>query len=424
MLDIKYIRQFPEKIKKAVSAKNLDLDVGRLLEVDRQRVRLKTRLQDLQSQKNRNSKQFKEASTVEERQKMMEQGRQYARQIQEHQNHLKKSEREFHSLMLRVPAPASEEAPVGPDATFNQVVKTQGSPPGGDSLRSHTELLTQNGWADFLRLAQVCGSRSYGLKGKVVLLEEALLNWAARFLMRKGFELMSVPSFADHRAFEGSGHFPESEEDVYFIEKDRVYLTGTSEVILNSLYRGESLKESRLPLLLAGLSTCFRREAGSSGKDVRGLLRVHQFRKLEQFVVCRDSEEESLKWHRFLLQNAEEILQAFELPYRVVVNSTGDMGAGKYLMHDIECYLPSLSRYVETHSCSSMLQWQARRTGLRYRGEDKKMHYPHTLNNTAVAVPRLLAVFLENHQKPDGSIRIPGVLQEELKTDTLQAEKI
>ena len=423
MLDIKYIRQFPEKIKKAVRVKNTGLDVERLLEVDRQRVGLKARVQDLQSQKNKNSKQFKGATSQEEKQTIMEQGRELARLIQEHQNHLKKSEGEFQSLMLRVPTPPSEEAPVGPDATFNRVVKTCGTPPKGDSLKSHTELLSQNGWADFLRLAQVCGSRSYGLKGQMVLLEEALLSWAARFLMGRGFELMSVPGFADRRAFVGSGHFPESEEDVYFIEKDNVYLTGTSEVILNSLYRQEVLKENHLPLLMAGLSTCFRREAGSAGRDVRGLLRVHQFRKLEQFVVCRDSEGESLKWHRFLLQNAEDILQAFELPYRVVMNSTGDMGAGKYLMHDIECWLPSLNRYVETHSCSSMLDWQSRRTGLRYRGGDEKMHYPHTLNNTAVAVPRLLAVFLENHQTPDGSIRIPKPLQGELKADTLQAKR-
>jgi len=170
---------------------------------------------------------------------------------------------------------------------------------------------------------------------------------------------------------------------------------------------------------MAGVSSCFRREAGSAGKDVRGLLRVHQFTKLEQFVICESDLNQTHYWHNFLLNTSEEILQAFQIPYRIVSVSTGDMGAGKYQMHDIECWLPSLKKYVETHSCSSLLNWQARRTQLRYRDNNKKVHYCHTLNNTAVAVPRLLAVFLENHQTDKGLVRIPPVLQPLLGTQLL-----
>ena len=280
-------------------------------------------------------------------------------------------------------------------------------------------MLTQNNWADFHRVAQVCGSRSYCLKNEAVLLEWALLRYGIEHLKQKGFEIFSLPNFGDRSSFIGSGHFPEGADQVYYIEKDNVYLTGTSEVILNSLHRGEILPFKKLPLLMAGLGPCFRREAGSAGKDVRGLLRVHQFVKLEQYVVCENNQEQTEHWHAFLLKTAEEIVQALDLPYRVVMVSTGDMGAGKYKMHDLECWLPSLNKYVETHSCSSLLDWQARRTNLRYRDQNDKPHFCHTLNNTALALPRLLAVFFEIHQQKDGSIFIPPALKPYLNVDYL-----
>jgi len=275
----------------------------------------------------------------------------------------------------------------------------------------HVELLQKNGWFELERIAKVAGSRSYALRGAAVLLEQSILRFALDAMVERNFVPMSVPSFASEAAFVGTGHFPTGREQVYRIELDDVYLAGTSEVTLNSLHAGEILSEAELPFLYAGMSSCFRREAGSAGKDVRGLIRVHQFYKVEQFVICKNDDAESEKWHRALLTTSEQILQDLEIPYRVVECCTGDMGLGKYRMFDVESWVPSEGKYRETHSCSSLHDWQARRTDLRYRDQSGKVRFCHTLNNTAAATPRLLVPFLENHQQSDGSIRLPAKLR-------------
>lgn len=424
MLDIKYIRRYPEVIKKAIQVKNIDLDLDELLQIDKDLVEKNQVLQELQRQKNENAQKFKSVRSDTDKEKIVQSGRDIARQINELQSEVSKAQARFHSLMLQVPNIPSEDSPVGKDSDSNKVVKTVGKRPKGNHLKSHLDLLIQNNWVDFQRIAQVSGSRSYCLKNEAVLLEQALIQWSIQYIISKKFEIFSLPNFGDHLSFVGSGHFPEGKEQVYFIEKDKIYLTGTSEVILNNLYRGEILSVENLPLLMAGLSPCFRREAGSAGRDVKGLLRVHQFVKLEQYVICENTKEQADHWHAFLLQNAEEILQALELPYQVVMVSTGDMGAGKYKMHDIECWLPSLGKYVETHSCSSLLDWQARRTDLRYRDKNRQVHYCYTLNNTAIALPRLLAVFLENHQREDGSVYVPQALRTYINTSRLRRDYI
>ena len=421
MLDIKYIRSQVEKVKQAIQVKNIDLDLNELLKLDEELKIEKQKLQELQRKKNENAQKFKHVKSREEKEHITQVGRDISHQISELQSKVSKKQNRFTVLMLQVPNIPSEDSPVGADTSANKVIKTVGKP--SPCLKDHLDLMIQNDWADFQRIAQVSGSRSYCLKNEAVFLEQALLQWCTQYLVKKGFGIFSLPNFGDRSSFVGSGHFPEGEEQVYFIEKDNVYLTGTSEVILNSLYRNEILPIKKLPLLMAGLSPCFRREAGSAGKDVRGLLRVHQFMKLEQYIICGNNKEEAERWHSFLLQNSEEILQALEIPYQVVMVSTGDMGAGKYKMHDIECWLPSLNKYVETHSCSSLLDWQARRTNLRYRDEEEKVHYCYTLNNTAIALPRLLAVFLENHQKEDGSVYIPSALSSYLNTSSLKPDK-
>ncbi len=411
MLDIKYIRLHPDKVKRAVELKNIDLDLDELIRLDKKLTGMNQKLQDLQRQKNENAGKFKNADSDEEKQKIAKIGRDIASQISRLQSELEGCKARFSSLMLQVPNIPSEDSPIGKDESAGKVIKTFGAKPTGQNLKGHVELLTQNNWADFKRIAGVAGSRSYCLKNKALFLEQAIIQFSLKFLAKKGFELFSLPNFGDRACFVASGHFPEGKEQVYYMEKDKIFLTGTSEVILNSLYKNEILPIKKLPFLMGGLSPCFRREAGSAGRDVRGLLRVHQFIKLEQYVICENSKEQSHILHNFLLQTAEEILQALELPYQVVAISTGDMGAGKYKMHDIECWLASLNKYVETHSCSSLLDWQARRTNLRYKDEKGKIHYCHTLNNTAVALPRLLAVFVEHHQRPDGSLNIPPALR-------------
>ena len=423
MLDIKYIRQFSDQVKQAIQDKNIDLNLDQLLSIDKELVELKQQLQEFNRLKNENAQKFKTLKEDKQKHKAVQEGREISSKIQEAQSEVQKKQDQFETLMLQVPNIPSKDSPVGPDDSFNKVLRENGEIKTIKNFKSHYDLLSQNNWADFHHIAQIAGSRSYCLKNQMVFLEQALIQLGLHYLQKKDFELMSLPNFGNRKAFIGSGHFPEGEEDVYYIEKDKQYLTGTAEVVLNSFYQGENLSENQLPLRLAGLSPCFRREAGSAGRDVRGLLRVHQFLKLEQYVICANDKEQTHYWYDFLLKTSEEILQALELPYRVVAISTGDMGAGKYQQHDIECWLPSLKKYVETHSCSSLSDWQARRTGLRYRDQDKKMQYCHTLNNTALALPRLLAVFVEHHQTPTGAVQIPSALRPYLSNTSLLEPK-
>jgi seryl-tRNA synthetase len=222
---------------------------------------------------------------------------------------------------------------------------------------------------------------------------------------------MTVPALARPQAFVATGHFPGHEEEAYHIPADDLYLAGTGEIALTSLHSGEVIEADALPILYAGYSPCFRREAGSAGRDVRGLLRVHQFYKLEQYVICEDDDAVSAEWHARLLANAEMLLRELEIPYQVIETSTGDMGLGKFRMNDIESWVPSLGKYRETHSCSTLHDWQARRANLRWRDEERKVRFTHTLNNTALASPRIFAPLLENHQTEDGRVRLPVVLQ-------------
>ena len=209
----------------------------------------------------------------------------------------------------------------------------------------------------------------------------------------------------------GTGMFPAHREEIYAIPADDLYLAGTAEVALVGFHGDEILDHKRLPIRYAGISPCFRREAGSAGRDVRGLLRVHQFEKVEQFVICAADDEESDRWHAELLGTAEQLLQAFGLAYEVVECATGDMGAGKYRMNDINTWMPSLGAYRETHSCSSLHDWQARRANVRYRDSEGTVRFTYTLNNTAVATPRILAALVENFQTHDARVRVPAVLR-------------
>ena len=320
---------------------------------------------------------------------------------------------ELDALLLRVPNIPWDGAPVGPDESFNIVVRQEGTIPSFDfEPLDHVALIEKNDWADLARITQVAGSRTYCLKGRLALLEQALMFWAQKRLAADGFTLMTVPALARPQAFVATGHFPGHEEEAYHIPADELYLAGTGEIALTSLHSGEIVEADKLPILYAGYSPCFRREAGSAGRDVRGLLRVHQFYKLEQYVICRDDAEESAKWHQRLLANAEAMLQALEIPYQVIETSTGDMGIGKFRMNDIESWVPSLGKYRETHSCSTLHDWQARRANLRWRDEERKVRFAHTLNNTALASPRILVPLLENHQTADGRVRLPEALHE------------
>jgi seryl-tRNA synthetase len=412
MLSLQFIRDNPDAVRKAAEAKNAPLDLDRLLAVDAEVRGLKTRIDELRRQRNEISAAFKTADPAE-RPALGTRAKAFGAEAAEAEAALAERSAELEVLMLRVPNIPWEGAPVGPDESFNTVVRTEGEPPSFDfEPRDHVALVEMNDWADLSRITQVSGSRMYALKGRLALLEQALMFWAQQIIAADGFTLMTVPALAKPQAFVGTGHFPGHEEEAYAIEKDGLYLAGTGEIALTGLHSGEILDAAQLPVLYAGYSPCFRREAGSAGRDVRGLLRVHQFYKLEQYVICEDDPEESARWHERLLANAERLLKGLEIPYQVVETSTGDMGLGKFRMNDIESWVPSLGKYRETHSCSTLHDWQARRANLRWRDGERRVRFVHTLNNTALASPRILVPLLENHQQADGRVRLPAALRE------------
>ena len=410
MLSLSFIRERPDLVRKAAADKNAPLDVDALLALDAEVRSLKTRVDDLRRRRNEISAGFKTAGAAE-RPALGAQAKALGAESAEVERALGEKQVALDALMLRLPNIPWEGAPVGPDESANTVLRTEGDPPHFDfEPRDHVALVEMNDWADLARITQVSGSRTYCLKGRLALLEQALMFWAQRKLADEGFTLMTVPALARPQAFVGTGHFPGHEEEAYHLPADDLYLAGTGEIALTGLHSGEILEADKLPILYAGYSPCFRREAGSAGRDVRGLLRVHQFYKLEQYVICRDDPEESATWHARLLAIAEELLRALEIPYQVVETSTGDMGLGKFRMNDIESWIPSLGKYRETHSCSTLHDWQARRANLRWRDGERKVRFVHTLNNTALASPRILVPLLENHQCEDGRVRLPEAL--------------
>ena len=412
MIDGKFLKNYPDKIRWAIEVKGEKLNFDKLLSLQEEALGLKQQLQDLQTQKNSHSKKIARSSSPEERASFIEEGKSIGNKIDVLKPVLKERENKLQALMSRIPSVPHKDVPIGKDENDNVERQKRGKIPHFSfPLLGHVEILEKNNWAEFERVANVCGGRSYCLKNDMVLLEMGLHRYALDKLREKSMNLISVPSLVRKEALIGTGHFPMGEDQVYNIPEDNLYLSGTAEVQLNSLHAGEILQEQDLPFCYAGISPCFRREAGSYGKDVRGLMRVHQFQKVEQYIICKNDPEESEKWHQHLLNTSLEIIEGLELPYRIVECCTGDMGTGKVRMFDVECWVPSEKNYRETHSCSSLHDWQARRTNLRYRGMDQTVRYCHTLNNTGLATPRILVSFLECHQQNDGSVSIPESLR-------------
>ncbi|RDI94842.1 serine--tRNA ligase [Meiothermus sp. QL-1] len=411
MLDLKFIREHPEKVRRAIELKHVPLDLDRLLALDQEVLELKRQIERLQAERNANARAAARAQP-EERAALVEKGRAIGEELARLEPELRRREAELKELLYLTPTLPWEGAPVGPDDSFNVETRVHGNPRVFlfEPL-DHVALIEKNNWGDFERAAKVSGSRSYILKGDLMLYELALLRFALDRMIEAGFTPLSVPSLTREEALYGHGQFPTARDQVYAVNGGEAYLAGTAEVLLNYLHAGEILVEDELPKTYTALSPCFRSEAGSAGKDVRGLMRVHQFNKVEQYVLCRADLEESNRWFETMLAISEGILQALELPYRVVEVSTGDMGLGKYRQVDLETWVPSQNRYRETHSCSALLDWQARRAGLRYRDEKGKVRYAYTLNNTALATPRILVMLLENHQNEDGSVNVPKAVQ-------------
>ena len=411
MLGMDFVKANRAAVERAIEVKGVELDLDALLALDADVRGLKTEIEALRAERNAISALFPKAAP-DEKAELGRKAKEAGARASALEEDLAAKEGELGALMLKLPGIPYEGAPVGPDESFNTVVRAVGEPPkfGFDPL-DHVALIEKNDWADLSRVTQVSGSRTYCLKGRLALLETKLMAFALEKIAEAGFTPITVPAIAREQAFLNQGQFPGHREETYELPNDDLWLAGTAEVVLTSLHSGEIIENDRLPVLYAGYSPCFRREAGSAGKDVRGLLRVHQFVKVEQYVICEADEAQSAKWHATLLDLAEQLLQALEIPYQVVETSTGDMGLGKYRMNDIESWVPSLGKYRETHSCSTLHDWQARRANIRYRGSDGKVRFAHTLNNTALASPRILVPLLENHQTEDGRVRLPSALQ-------------
>jgi seryl-tRNA synthetase len=410
MLDRRFIRDNPEAVKAAVRVKGIDLDVDELLSLDQSSRELQRELDEAQTRRKAFAKEFAKADE-ETRARLKADHEEQDRHLRGVRDELTKVNNDLQALLLRTPMIPWTGSPVGPEDA-NVTIKVWGEKPVFDfEVKDHVELLENRGWAEFARARKVAGERAYALKGDMVLLERAMLSYALDHLIALGSTVISVPVLVREDALIGTGQFPLHREETYALPADDLYLAGTAEVALVGLHSGEIFDAKALPIRYAGISPCFRREAGSAGRDVRGLLRVHQFEKVEQFIICAADDEESDRWHAELLGVAEHLLQGLELHYEVLEIATGDMGVGKYRMNDVNTWFPSLGGFRETHSCSSLHDWQARRANVRYRDTDGTVKFAYTLNNTAIATPRLLAAVVENYQTEDQKVRVPRVLQ-------------
>ena len=410
MLDIKYIRENADIVKKAAKDKLFNVDIDRLLELDVKIKALNQNLDNLKTERNTLSSEISKING-EEKQAKINRVKEIKEQITPLENELAPLKEEYDNLMLLVPNPTLDEVPVGKDDTENVEIRRVGEIKQFDfTPKSHIELGDSLDLMEFARASKIAGSRSYYLKNDAVMLEMAICRYVLDKLISKGFTPMTVPLMVKDIAMKGTGYFPIGKEQAYAITEDELYLVGTSEVSLVSYLNGETLEEKDLPVLFAGYSNCFRREAGTYGKVTKGLYRVHQFTKIEQVAVTVADYDAQYKMHDFLLNNAEEILQDFKIPYRVVAVCTGDIGLGQVRKHDIEAWMPSRNSYSETHSCSSFNDFQARRSNIKYKAADGTTKYVYTLNNTAIASPRILIPILENYQNADGSVTIPEVL--------------
>lgn len=409
MLDKKFIRDNLELCQTAAKNKNREVEWGALLKADDTRRELIGASEKLREERNKLTRDD------------VERGRAIKQELKTIEGELKNVEEKFHLLMLTVPNVPDPSVPVGNDASGNVEVKKWGKVPKfGFTPKDHIDLAKFLDLIDFERGAKVGGARAYFLKNEAAQMELALMWYTLNKLIAKGYTPLIAPSLVREFTLFGNGQFPWGREEVYSIPKDELYLAGTAEVPVTAYFSDEVLVEKDLPKKFVAFSPCFRREAGSYGKDTKGVYRLHQFNKIEQVIITTAETNNSLTLHEELLANAEEILQDLELPYRVVLMCTGDMGEPQVKKYDVETWMPGRKAYGETMSNSFMGDFQARRLKIRYKTKDGTVKFVHTLNNTALASPRILIAILENYQQKDGSIAIPKVLQKFLGKTVIQ----
>lgn len=421
MIDLADLRKRPEEYADAAKKKRTKFDVKEFLKLDGERRTLLKEVEDMRAQKNTASKAIP-GLKGEEKEAMLVKMKALSGDMKVKEDRLKELDPRWELEQLRIPAIPLPQVPVGKDDSENKEIRKHGEIPAFDfPEKDHVALGQALDIIDIPRGVKVAGSRFYFLKGEGARLELAVLMFTLDHLAKKGFTPFIPPVLANWESMMGTSYFPGGEEQAYAagvrkertaaIEADDLYLIGTSEVSVASYHRDEVLKATDLPKRYCGISNCFRREAGTYGKDTHGLYRIHQFQKVEQVILCEADSAASMTLHKEILQNAEEVLQALELPYRVVDVCTGDMGQGQVYKNDIETWMPSRKAYGETHSCSSFYDFQARRLNIKYEDAHGEKKFVYTLNNTCIASPRILIPILEIYQNKDGSVTIPEALR-------------
>jgi seryl-tRNA synthetase len=410
MIDMNELRAHADRYIEAARVKRIPCDIPRVLELDAQRRELQTQVDALRQKRNELARGAAAAAGLPDNERAR--AKALGDTLAGLERELADVVRDFDRAVLFIPSLPAADVPIGATDDDNVEIRRIGLPPQFDfAARDHIELARMHGWIDFDAPREFAGSRAYALTGDLVLLEMALMRFAMDFLMTRGFTPVAPPLMVRENAMTGTGYFPVGEENAYALERDGLWLVGTSEVPLAAMQMSKTLDLAALPLRVAGISACFRREAGAAGRDTRGLYRVHQFQKVEQVVFCENDETIARAMHDQLLANSEALLAALELPYRVVAVCTGELGLGQIRKHDIETWMPSRAAYGETHSCSTLGDFQTRRLNVRYKDATGKKRFAFTLNNTAIATPRILIPLLENHQRADGTVHVPPALR-------------
>lgn len=404
MLDIKFIRENKREVLKGIKAKGFNVDIDLVLELDKKQNVLRKQIEELNTERKKNADK-----------KNIEKGRKIKEKLSKLEDEMKVINGQIYDILKKLPNLPLLEVPIGKDETENVVLREIGEKPNFDFLaKDYMTLSEKLGWIDTERAGKAIGSRFGYLLRDAVDLEFALVRFALDVLKKEGFIPIVPPVFLKPEAMRGMGYLDYNEEEVYHLEKDDLYLIGTSEQAIGAMHMNEILDAQSIPLRYVGFSSCFRREAGSYGKDTKGILRVHQFDKVEMFSFAKP--KDSKKEHVFFLSMEEKLMKALELPYRVLQMCTGDLGFQAANKIDIETWLPSEKRYRETSSTSNVTEFQSRRLNIKYKDEKTgKNEFVHTLNGTAFAIGRIIIAIMENYQKKDGTIKIPTVLERYIK---------
>jgi len=410
MLDIKFIRENPQKIKDACIKKHHQCDVDALLDLDTKRITIGQQLDDYRTQQNTASAEIAKASP-DKREQLIAKTAALKAKVQALEEKLKPIQEKWHALMLQVPQIPDESVPNGKSDEENIEIKAWGDKPSFEfEPRSHVDIMTNLNMVDFEKGSQVHGFRGYYLINDGARLSWAIWNYAQQFFMNKGFNPMLPPAIVREQPMYGTGYLPNEADDIYRTQDDD-YLTGTSEVAVMAYHSDEMIDSNKLPIKHLAFSPCFRREAGSHGKDTKGLIRVHEFYKVEQVVLCEALDETSIMHHEEINRNTEEFIESLGIPYHTVMNCGGDLGQGQVKKYDVELWVPGEEKYREISSASYFHDFQSRRINIRYKNEHGKSTFVHSLNCTAAPTPRLLVSLIENFQNADGSITIPEVLR-------------